>query len=166
MREIECRGYDQDTKRWYYGSYVRLNRSTPYPMAQDPEAEKAKFEAEQVDHYIFFTLDNDWGLETRKLRATVDPKSVGQYTGTWDKKHKRIYEGDVLQYILPPEHGVDDRPDLYVVEWATYGFEARWINPQSPTAKNDGHLSMRGTDEDMVIIGNIYDNPDLLERES
>ena len=96
-REIEFRGWDHDTERWYYGSYVRLERSTPYPMSPFPEHDKAKFEAEQVDHYIFFTQSGDWGLPTTKLRATVDPESVGEYIGQKDSDGKKIYEGDLIQ---------------------------------------------------------------------
>lgn len=161
-RPIEFRGYDEDTKRWYFGSYARLERTTPYPMSHDPEGDAKKFEAEQVDHYIFFTESTDWGLETRKLRATVDPKSVGQFTGVRDMHGKKIFEGDILRYVLPAEHGFDERPDLYVVEWANFGFEARWANPPTPRFNSDGHISMIGTDEDMEIIGNIKENPELL----
>lgn len=100
MREVEFRGYDKDTKRWYYGSYARLERSTPYPMSQDPEGDAKKFEAEQVDHYIFFTESSDWGLPTRKLKATIDPKSVGEWTGARDKNNRKIYEGDRIRGVV------------------------------------------------------------------
>jgi uncharacterized phage protein (TIGR01671 family) len=161
-KDIEFRGYDNDTARWYYGSYVRLERSTPYPMSQTPEEDNDRFEREQVDHYIFFTESMDWGLPTRKLKADVDPRSVGQFTGARDKTGKKIYGGDILQYVLPPEHGEDIRPDIYLVEWKGFGFEARWLNPPTPRSSSNGHLSMTGTDEDMIIIGNSRDNPELL----
>lgn len=154
-RDIEFRGWDPDTKRWYYGSYVRLERSTPYPMSQTPEADAKKFEDEQVDHYIFFTEDNDWGLPTRKVRATVDPKSVGQYTGVGDKKHRRIYEGDVIRDESGRLWAVsweDDYPGFYLRDGdSTTGMECDY--------QHDG----QGKTRPFEVIGNIYEDPDLLE---
>jgi uncharacterized phage protein (TIGR01671 family) len=86
-----------------------------------------------------------------------------QYTGLKDKNGVEIYEGDILEYVSPEYVGDDERIDRYVVEWVGYGFEARWINPPQPNFSSDGHLSLKTPDEDMKIIGNIYENPDLLE---
>lgn len=138
MRVIRFRGYNKNTKRWYYGSYARLERTTPYPMSQDPEGDAKKFEDEQVDHYIFFTEDNDWGLETRKLKATVDPLSVGQSLNKYDSRNQEIYEGDIveteqcekpatiewhddlLEYVLTVYHKEDDY------------FDSEFIDPDVP----------------------------------
>jgi uncharacterized phage protein (TIGR01671 family) len=157
MREIECRGWDKDTKRWYYGSYVRLERTTPYPMSQNPELDAQKFEEEQVDHYIFFTESMDWGLETRKLRATVDPKSVGQYTGLKDNSGVKIYEGDIVNITLNLEVGDEEywNDENLSVEWN----DDSWCIGDyrlSTYAKGDDW------DRSIRVIGNIYQNPELL----
>lgn len=150
MREIEFRGYDPDTKRWYYGSYVRLERTTAYPMSPDPEGDARKFEAEQVDHYIFFTEDNDWGLETRKLRATVDPESVGQFTGLRDKAGEKIFEGDVVTWKI------NSIKCTGVVCWG----EAHWNKGVPGRNMQALHTYQKTT----RIVGRAYDNPELLER--
>jgi hypothetical protein len=46
-------------------------------------------------HYIIFDESSDWNLPRKWKRASVDPVSVGQWTGLFDVDKKRIYEGDV-----------------------------------------------------------------------
>lgn len=149
MREIKFRGYDPDTKRWYVGGYARIEQSTPYPMSQTPEADAERFEKEQVKHYIIFTEDNDWGLETRKLQATIDPTSVGQFTGLRDKRGVEIFEGDIVTWKVGSIKCVG------VVQWG----EASW-NKGVPGHNMQGlHTYQKSTE----IIGKIYENPELLK---
>lgn len=165
MREIEFRGYESDTNRWYYGSYVRLERTTPYPLSHNPEADKKKFEDEQVDHYIFFTESMDWGLETRKLQATVDPKSVGQYTGLRDKNGKKIFEGDIVRRVGGGLLG-DPTKALFTGEviFTNNGYKAKFHYPEPGTAgkvmhEAQGNLFNRS---ELEVIGNIWESPELL----
>lgn len=80
----------------------------------------------------------------------VDPATVGQFTGFTDKNGKKIYEGDIVTLSY-----MGDK--LYSVIWLED--EARFLI-------TDGE-----TDEDFVdfyvfeteIVGNIHDNPELLE---
>jgi uncharacterized phage protein (TIGR01671 family) len=148
MRKVEFRGYDPDTERWYYGSYVRLERSTRYPMSPDTEGAEKKFQAEQVDHYIFFTESSDWGLPTRKLRATVDPASVGQYIGERDKNKHKIYEGDI---VWVEGDDIEDGEFKVIYSRYTWAFESYdTYKPFTDYSSKTGELYK------IEVIGNTY----------
>jgi len=70
-----------------------------------------------------------------------------QYTGLKDKDGKEIYEGDVVQF--KSIRGIIER---YEVEYTNYGEWAIGMH----------RLSMRF--KGFEVIGNIYENPELLEE--
>lgn len=82
------------------------------------------------------------------------------FTGLQDVDGTDIFDGDILEYVAP--YGEDLPRDIYVVEWAGYGFEARGLNPPNSSYTSDSHLSLQGADEDMRIIGNVIEHEHLL----
>lgn len=83
----------------------------------------------------------------------VDPETVGQYTGLKDKNGTRIFEGDIIEYN-GTKHKVVFENRLHSTYFGivmsameTWGFS------------NSVPANM------MEVIGNIYDNPELLEGE-
>ena len=79
----------------------------------------------------------------------VDPETVGQFTGLTDKNGKRIFEGDILS----------DGGDTYKVMFEEGVFQ---IENSHYTTGLYVAIRMDKIDE---VIGNIHDNPELLEVE-
>ncbi len=87
-----------------------------------------------------------------KCRIFVDPKTVGQYTGLIDKNGKKIFEGDIVErfwlgkkhiYLIGYDNGIASfiGKDICSENFTTFDYDACRFE----------------------IIGNIYDNPELLE---
>lgn len=69
-----------------------------------------------------------------------------------------VFDGDILEYVSPIE---DELPrDTYVAEWRGYGFYAAWLKNGIP--QYQGMDGLIGADEDMQIVGNVYEQPGLL----
>lgn len=93
--EIKGRGYDKDTKRWYYGAYFKhqLKEICPVIFSDETAADKEP----EYEHYIVFDGFADWNMAKPIKLATVDPKSVGAYIGRKDITGKEIYSGDIIK---------------------------------------------------------------------
>jgi uncharacterized phage protein (TIGR01671 family) len=80
-----------------------------------------------------------------------------QYTGLRDRSGKEIYEGDIIS--LPGHHNI-----FGIVEWGRDGWITRWDENTARVRRErwlDGlPANMSVTQE---IIGNIYENGDLLK---
>jgi hypothetical protein len=87
-------------------------------------------------------------------RCEVERKSVGQYTGLCDRNGKGIYEGDIFENLL----------GKYVVRYEHDGFYLH--NPRYIALDSEEHcdlyLSTKLDEYLGEVIGNRYENPDLL----
>ena len=79
----------------------------------------------------------------------VIPESVMQFSGQYDKNKKEVYEGDVLRFYD------EDTPLDVVLAFVDGALMVVY------TSKLDVRCSWAVND--MVIIGNIHDNPELLK---
>ena len=81
----------------------------------------------------------------------VIPETVGQYTGLTDKNGVRIFEGDIVRAFT--------RFSEIYVSPVTYHDGTFWF-------KNWSWTKFLFKFEKIEIIGNIYDNPEILNNSS
>ena len=75
-----------------------------------------------------------------------------QYTGLKDKNGKEIYEGDIMSYEL------DDETVVFCCEWSGSGY---YFTIPGET----GEVHFMADSSEWEIIGNIYENPELIQNE-
>lgn len=108
-------------------------------------------------HYIYTGQLIHGGLYDVAERFEVDPSTICQCTGLKDKTGKLIWENDIMAAYLDDDYPEDE---TYIrILWRGSGF---W-------SKEKGSEDMLQVDEfdqeHFEVIGNIFDNPELLESE-
>ena len=133
MRTIKFRGKTHGNGKWYYGSLVY---------------------SDEINAAIYFQIGR--GLIKRMDWVYVIPETVGQFSGLYDCNGNKIYEGDIVEW---EKDGL-----MYVVRFWCGMFYA------SVKECNDGifggfplHALTKHDDRKCKIVGNIYDNPELLK---
>ncbi len=91
--------------------------------------------------------EDDLGLEQRKLEDI----ELMQFTGLKDVNGKRIYEGDIL------------KTNRNFFSSLTLTGEVYWFNTEQRFGLRDNVYYLNSKHE-YEIIGNIYENPNLLEK--
>lgn len=103
-------------------------------------------------HYgSLLTTNNGWAFITDMLpNNEVKPATVGEFTGFKDIDGNEIYEGDIIQNDAHPD--TIERVFMYDGCWSV-GFYHDEANPLAWTLEN----------APFKVIGNMHDNPKLLE---
>lgn len=131
---------------------------------------KRKDNGTWVDGNLVYTRTTTLGVVTEiytlEMRYEVIPKTVGQYTGLKDKNGKKIFEGDIVK--------ITDRnvcfETMAVIEFGNPNGLYNWgwqLKPleNKPFAIEILHwVDMEDSGAFIEVIGNIHDNPELLQR--
>ena len=119
---------------WYYGSLVY---------------------SDKFDAVIYFQTGNG-SIKSMKW-VYVNQETVGQFTSLYDCNGKEIYEGDILKWKA------DNRLYAVIFKWGMFYASVEVCNkdiyggfPLHALAEVNG--------KDVEIVGNIYDNPELIQK--
>jgi uncharacterized phage protein (TIGR01671 family) len=148
MREILFRAkkYEKsvfDETDWMYGSLIDSGNH------------------DQV--FIYPWLNGASTMPVRQLvyarMETVNPETVGQFTGLFDKNGKRIFEGDIVRssggilWLVAFEKNSfvckDNSMRTYFALWEQWEYNWKSKEDISPSYNFE-------------VVGNIYDNPELM----
>ena len=137
MREILFRGKRLDNGKWVEGSLI----------------------GEDVIVGKIVEFEEDYF--TTEFWYKVDPETVGQYTGIDDREGDKIFEGDVFEFS---KHNVrfvvkynEKRHQFCIAHPDELGL--KYFNPWQCPDESWIEEFMK----DAVLIGNIYDNKELLK---
>ena len=156
MREYKFRGKEIDTGKWVYGGLFK----EPAP----PQC----FEKTLEDKYWIVYPDPrympDWNLPYQMVRTDVEKETIGQYTGLKDKNGKEIYERDIVLYQDWEQCYEGGGNDSFINKGIVEYNESNCCFNVTERATIDIEDVLYEGNEDLEVIGNIYDNPELLEE--
>lgn len=143
---FKFRGKRIDNNHWYYGSYLYLHNPPKYDW------NGTKHESKEDFHFIIDEKDVNYG---------VYPETVGQCTGIKDKNGKLIYNGDILKFKILEDFGAFGTKEKYIEIIAPVIYEyGGFFIEQAENSIFLGQLPM----SEIEVIGNIYENPELLSE--
>ena len=139
-REILFRAVSQLDGNWVYGSLIKYD----YERPNMEDLSKPHIESS----YDICRKESDWCFSYKNI--PVFKETIGQFTGLTDKNETKIFEGDVVKVS-----GVAKAKIIWNNEDACFAFDY---------GKNGRPLCLDFVDDTSIeVIGNIYDNPELLE---
>ena len=150
MRQIKFRGRRMDDTihngRWVYGHYF-----TP-PLTD----ENSGLPAESGWFFLSGT-ERRHCIEQDGVVYTVDPDTVGEWTGFTDTEKVDIYEDDIVRVADDDDEMRDIDTGIGQVEWLA--IQGLWYI----SANLDNGLGDLKQFRNITVIGNVHQNAELLE---
>ena len=132
---------------WVYGNPIKVLRES-----YDEEGFRWIYAIQSYERY------NDIG--SKYIEVDVYNNTILKYTGYIDSEGNRIFEGD----ICIVRSGLEDY--YYIVEWIFSGFQLRLSKKPESNVRGISHgIScgyIEGYDYDILVVGNIVDNKELI----
>lgn len=135
MKEILFNGKRVDTGEWIFGGYAKCNNR----------------------NYILTDIDlicKEWVFKN----IEVIPETVRQYTGFADKNGKKIFKGDICKTYF----------ESYTHSWEEVGVVTEFCGAYGIESADGKHfrafINESVYTRSREVIGNKYDNPELLEN--
>lgn len=101
-----------------------------------------------------FGMGQEFGF--RPKYSYVDPDTVGEFSGKRDKNERRIFEGDIVdglfRFTTPVRAVCVFKDGAFGLKWTHGGVDRFAAFTSICNVKYE-------------VVGNIYDNPELLEQE-
>nr|DAE27907.1 MAG TPA: YopX protein [virus sp. ctDYl1] len=149
MREILFKAKRIDNGEWVEGYYYKISETT-YCFKEDYERKPVP-----EHHYILQERMTDWGLPNQMVQIEIDPKTLCQFTGLCDKNGKRIWENNVVWLVYNGEE------HIYQIVWDNSELDFKATNGEENYGSNFEYLLCC---DEIEVIGNIFDNPELLQE--
>lgn len=154
MKEIKFRGKPTNNNTTYF---------------EDNEFVYGSLVIDNNKYYIVLGINDNIDRDDYEVyMVEVIPETVGQYTGLKDKNGKEIYKGDILRFpakseweknnYISYECWFDDRDTF------KYGWHFGRARFYGCICGGDSGVPMEWAKQ-LEVIGNIYDNLELLKEE-
>ena len=159
MREIKFRGFSCQENRWVYGDLI-TSPNGEFKYLQTGEIKNLSEYNKYINQKSL--KENDYYFTNKVYEVQVN--SIGQLTGLKDKNNKEVYEGDILTVL----EVYNNKLSNYItnVIWEEGAFIIKTDNEDYYNAFLASFFDINGTRVPLLefeIIGNMYENPALLE---
>ena len=141
MREILFKAKREDNGEWVEGYFC-----------------KAKYYRTEKELFCWITVPHPESDYLPSDKYMVCPETVCQYTGLKDKNGKKIWENDIIKIPDDYDKFGHNAGEFYEIYFCYGGFR---LKPKYSKARG----YWLEDDETVEVIGNIFDNPELMESE-